>query len=109
MYILLIYSMLRRHAESCVHRVVRPMIGCIINILKSNIAYKRDGVDGFGQILPYFFYFSLLYIYIYIYICIYTTWGYHSRNWMTSVQFNLSNISKELFFVASSVLAILSF
>ena len=61
--------MLERHAESCLHRVVRQMIGWINIILLFNISYKRVGVDGFGQRHPYF-YFSLLYtIYLLIYIC----------------------------------------
>ena len=37
------------------------------SVARSLNYYKRDGVDGFGQIHLYF-YFSLLYIYIYIYI-----------------------------------------
>ena len=40
--------------QSCVYRVVRQMIGWINIILYSNISEKRDGVNGFGQILPYF-------------------------------------------------------
>ena len=41
------YSIYGRHAESCVHRVVRQMIGLINIILSSNISYKRDGVAYF--------------------------------------------------------------
>ena len=44
--------MLGRHAESCVHRVVRQMIGWII-LYYNPISLKHDGVDGFCQILPY--------------------------------------------------------
>ena len=56
-------GILGRHSESCVHRVVRQIIGIVNMILQSNISYKRDGVDSFGQIQPCFvlFYFSLLY------------------------------------------------
>ena len=56
--------LLGRHAESCVHRVVRQMIGCSTMILSSNISYKCDGVDGFGQIQPCFF-ISHCYMYVY--------------------------------------------
>ena len=59
-------GMLGRHIESCVHRVVlSQMIGWI-----SNISYKRDGVDGFGQITFFFFFFFIFtYIYVETYTC----------------------------------------
>ena len=52
---LILVGVLGRYAESCVHKVVRQMIGWFnIIILISNISYKRDGVDSFGQIPPSF-------------------------------------------------------
>ena len=35
-----------------VHGVDRQMTGWINTVLKSNSSYKRDDVDGFGQIQP---------------------------------------------------------
>ena len=48
-----------RHAESCVHRVVRQMIGWINIILIFNISYLRDGMNSFGLTTLFFFLISL--------------------------------------------------
>ena len=53
---LVIINNIMRHAESCVHRVVKYSIVFI----SSNISYKHDGVDGFGQI--FLFLIAIYYI-----------------------------------------------
>ena len=54
-----------------------------IVVMDLNISYKRDGVDGFGQIQPYYFFSHYYMIYIHVYI--WTTYSFTEDDPMVSI------------------------